>query len=259
MYMWQLETSICALRNIFVHWICGWGQNRNLDFEASNGPAHLETSFSGHRFASFVVLLSSCRRVACFVVLLLSTPTYICSSTLTCGWFCECGLIHHKPFWKHQAKPATFLPDNGTTQVYGVRPQHRELRALLFSNSARVLLRPTGLWTMKSCQTGPTVYRPCTRRLESLTMCRRNYKNEIQICHLPLSTDDDRWSIETCFANWKLLLIFYKRQHFLLTYLKTLSVSLAFLDVVVLFIGCGARFEASQLKLVLGKIKQGSF
>ena len=28
--------------------------------------------------------------------------------SFTCGWFCERGLIHHKPFWKHQAKPATF-------------------------------------------------------------------------------------------------------------------------------------------------------
>ena len=28
---------------------------------------------------------------------------------LTCGCFCVRGLIHHKPFWKHHAKPATFL------------------------------------------------------------------------------------------------------------------------------------------------------
>ena len=28
---------------------------------------------------------------------------------LTCGCFCLRGLIHHKPFWKHHAKPATFL------------------------------------------------------------------------------------------------------------------------------------------------------
>ena len=34
---------------------------------------------------------------------------------LTCGWFCERGLIHHKPFWRHQAKPATFLPGQTTT------------------------------------------------------------------------------------------------------------------------------------------------
>ena len=35
---------------------------------------------------------------------------------LTCGWFCEYSFIHHKPFWKHQAKSATFLPFNGTTR-----------------------------------------------------------------------------------------------------------------------------------------------
>ena len=37
-------------------------------------------------------------------------------------------------------------------------PQHRELHALLFTNSVWVLLRPTGLWTLKGCETGPTVY-----------------------------------------------------------------------------------------------------
>ena len=32
--------------------------------------------------------------------------------------------------------------------------------------------------------------------------------NEIQIRHVPLATEDDRRSIETCFVNSKLLLIF---------------------------------------------------
>ena len=27
---------------------------------------------------------------------------------LTCGRFCECSLINHKPFWEHHAKPAMF-------------------------------------------------------------------------------------------------------------------------------------------------------
>ena len=83
------------------------GQNWKLDFVASKGPTHVETSSSGHRFrffvaslswlgcdalfissffslrvvvllcwcrhvARFVVLRSSCRRVASFVVLLSS-------------------------------------------------------------------------------------------------------------------------------------------------------------------------------------------
>ena len=56
------------------------------------------------------------------------------------------------------------------------RPQHRKLRALLFLNSAWVLLRSSELWTTKSCETRPTVYRPYPRRLESLTICRCNYK-----------------------------------------------------------------------------------
>ena len=43
------------------------------------------------------------------------------------------------------------------------RPPHRELRPLLFSNSVWVLLRPTEL-IMKSCETGPTVYRPYVKK-----------------------------------------------------------------------------------------------
>ena len=71
-----------------------WGQNRDLDFVASNSPTHVEISSSGHRFRFFVaslswlgcdalcvssfsslrvlVLLSSCRRVARFVASLSS-------------------------------------------------------------------------------------------------------------------------------------------------------------------------------------------
>ena len=36
-------------------------------------------------------------------------------------------------------------------------PQHRELHSLLFTNSVWVPLRPTGLWILKGCETGPTV------------------------------------------------------------------------------------------------------
>ena len=31
-----------------------WGQNRDLDFVASNSPTHVEISSSGHRFRFFV-------------------------------------------------------------------------------------------------------------------------------------------------------------------------------------------------------------
>ena len=49
------------------------------------------------------------------------------------------------------------------------RPQHRELCPLLFSNSVWVLLCPTELYVDKVCETGPLVYHPYLRRLESLT------------------------------------------------------------------------------------------
>ena len=59
-----------------------------------------------------------------------------------------------------------------------VRPHHREFCALPFSYSAWVLLCPTELWTMKSCETGPTVYLPYLRRLESLAICRCNLQRQ---------------------------------------------------------------------------------
>ena len=55
------------------------------------------------------------------------------------------------------------------------RSPHRELRPLLFLSSVWPLLRPTEL-IMKSFETGPAVYRPFPRRLESLTICRCHYK-----------------------------------------------------------------------------------
>ena len=44
---------------------------------------------------------------------------------------------------------------------------------------------------------------------ESITKNNNNL-NEIQIRHVPLATEADRRSIETCFVNSKLLLIFLK-------------------------------------------------
>ena len=82
---------------------------------------------------------------------LLSTSTSTCSST------------RQRPFdlwlilraWPHA--PQAFLETSCQAgHVFArerhnkVRPQHRELRALLFSNSAWVLSRPVGLSVMKS-------------------------------------------------------------------------------------------------------------
>ena len=53
-------------------------------------------------------------------------------------------------------------PQNRTSDA---RPQHRELNALLFTNSVSVHSY------FKGCETGPPAYSPYPRRLESLTIC----------------------------------------------------------------------------------------
>ena len=57
-----------------------------------------------------------------------------------------------------------------------VRPLHRELHALLFSNSVWGLLCSAEVSTMQSCETRPQVYCPYPRTLESLTISRCNYE-----------------------------------------------------------------------------------
>ena len=69
------------------------------------------------------------------------------------------------------------------------RPPHRGVRPLLFTKCVGSLTSHR-IYICKGCETGPTVYRPYPRRLESLTVCRMSLQ----------------------------------RQHFLLIYLRTLSV-----------------------------------
>ena len=57
-------------------------------------------------------------------------------------------------------------------------PVH-ECETLLFTKSVWVLYNVTPhrfITCARACETGPTVYRPYPRRLESLTVCRCYYK-----------------------------------------------------------------------------------
>ena len=92
---------------------------------------------------------------------------------LTCGWFCERGLVHHKPFWKHQAKPATFLLANDTT-----RSDHSTWNSVPYSlRTVRgFFYLPQDYKQWRTGRRGLQFYRPCPRRLGRLTICRCNYK-----------------------------------------------------------------------------------
>ena len=91
-----------------------------------------------------------------------------CYSTCTCTCTSMCSGTQQRPFelwlilwaWPHtpQAETSSQAGHVFAKQWHNkVRLQHRELRALLFSNSAWVLLCLAGLWTMKNWKTGPMV------------------------------------------------------------------------------------------------------
>ena len=82
--------------------------------------------------------------------------------------FCLRGLIHHKPFWRHHVKPATFGEGEKPETTRPGTPCHT-----LFEQ----WVGPAELWTMKSYVTGPWVSRSYPRKLESLTIYRCNYKS----------------------------------------------------------------------------------
>ena len=95
-------------------------------------------------------------------------------SLLTYGCFCLGGITHHKPFWDITAKPATSVVENMLTKdspntgnlipyssqiVCGFFMSHRELKNI-----------------KDICEMRSMVYCPYRRRLESLTICRCNFK-----------------------------------------------------------------------------------
>ena len=85
-----------------------------------------------------------------------------------------------------------------------IRPKNRKIRAkvdskvyciwclLPMGSCVWVLLRPTGLWTLKGCEPRPTVYRPYPRKLESLTICKCNYKSST---FSSVIKDSECWSV----------------------------------------------------------------
>ena len=106
---------------------------------------------------------------------------------VTCGCLCVCGLIHHKPFWKHHAKPAMFLLEtqHGQTTTLGT------LCPSLFEQCMGSVTSAE-LATMKSCETWPMVDCPYLRKLDSLTTCRCNYKGST-FCSV-IYKDTECWS-----------------------------------------------------------------
>ena len=78
-------------------------------------------------------------------------------------------------------------------------PQHQKLRALVFANSVWVLLRPTELWTLKGCETGPTVYCLYPRRQESPTI---GYLETLSVGPAGVFKPTTSRRVARCSTNW---------------------------------------------------------
>ena len=83
---------------------------------------------------------------------------------------------HKQPFSVHLWAYCTHPTHDVNDVMSEAWPHHRGVRPLLFSNSGVGFYVPQEPDKCKSYETGPTVFRPYPRRIESLTICRCHYK-----------------------------------------------------------------------------------
>ena len=103
--------------------------------------------------------------VPCNVLITSTSSSARQSSFFTCGCFCVRGLIHHKPFLETSRQAGHILLEGRTATTPGTS------RPTLYEQCVG------GNFKLgRYCETGPTVYSPYPRRLESLTICWCNYK-----------------------------------------------------------------------------------
>ena len=89
------------------------------------------------------------------------------------------GEIGHQHIQAPLAAAISPLAISPSTWKNDMRPDHNTGSSMPYSlkNSVWVLLHPTGLWTLKGCETGPTVYSSYIGEdLKVLTICGCNYK-----------------------------------------------------------------------------------
>ena len=87
--------------------------------------------------------------------------TTVCFAVMWSYW----SLVHSEDY----VKPTTLLKERQDHHTGNYMPYSFRLVCGIFNV-------PQSLWTLKGCETGPTVFSPHPRRLESLTICGCNYK-----------------------------------------------------------------------------------